>query len=61
MEKIEEFLTFKQLLLFGSHGVGKTSLSKSLEKGVPTEESQSTDGTKIYYYNIFYRCNSKKN
>ena len=61
MEKIEEFLTFKKLLLFGSFGVGKTSLSKSLEKGVPTEESQSTDGKKIYYYNIFYRCNSKKN
>ena len=61
MEKIEEFLAFKKLLLFGSHSVGKTSLTKSLERGVSTEESQNIEGKKINYYNYFYRCNSKKN
>ena len=47
MEKIEEFLSFKKLLLFGSHNSGKTSLTKSMEKGAFTDESQTTDSKKI--------------
>ena len=44
MEKIEEFISYKKLLLFGSHGSGKTSLTKSIEKGVSEENSQSLEG-----------------
>lgn len=43
MEEIEEFISYKKLLLFGSHGSGKTSLTKSIEKGVPEENSQSLE------------------
>ena len=43
MEEIEEFISYKKLLLFGSHGAGKTSLTKSIEKGVPEENSQSLE------------------
>ena len=46
MEKIEEFLSFKKLLLFGSHSSGKTSLTKSIEKGVSSEEESHTTDSK---------------
>ena len=52
MEKIEEFLSFKKLLLFGSHSSGKTSLTKSIEKGVSTEESQTTDSKKLTKFKL---------
>lgn len=41
MERIEEFRSFKKLLLFGSNGAGKTSLSRVLEKDVSKDDSQS--------------------
>ena len=44
MKKIEEFISYKKLLLFGSHRSGKTSLTKSIEKGVSEENSQSLEG-----------------
>ena len=53
MEKIEEFLSFKKLLLFGSHSSGKTSLTKSIEKVVSTEESQKTDCKKLKKLKLF--------
>ena len=47
MEKMEEFISFKKLLLFGSHGAGKTSLTRSLEKDASQDDSQSKN-RKIY-------------
>ena len=44
MEKIEEYISYKKLLLFGSHGAGKTSLTNSLEKDVSENNSQSLEG-----------------
>lgn len=41
MEKMEEFISFKKLLLFGSHGAGKTSLSRVLEKDVSQNRSKN--------------------
>ena len=52
MEKIEEFLSFKKLLLFGSHNTGKTSLTKSIEKGVSTDETQTTDSKKLTKFKL---------
>lgn len=52
MEKIEEFLSFKKLLLFGSHNSGKTSLTKSIEKGNFSEDITHSESRKFMNYNI---------
>jgi len=43
MDKIEEFISYKKILLFGTDKAGKTSLTKCIEKGV-SDESQKEDG-----------------
>ena len=43
MNKIEEFISYKKILLFGSCGSGKTSLTKSIEKDI-SDESNIEDG-----------------
>lgn len=51
MEKIEEFISYKKMLLFGSYGSGKTSLTKSIEKDVSEDDSQIKDGKN--YLNLY--------
>ena len=48
MEDSLEYATYKKLLIFGSEGSGKTSLTKRLEKGSFTEESHSENGNILF-------------
>ena len=53
METKIEFVSYKKLIIFGSEGAGKTSLTSRLESGSFKEESPSTD-CKIFFLNIYY-------
>jgi GTPase SAR1 family protein len=46
MENRSKFLYQKKLLVFGSEGVGKTSLSSILNRNVFNEEEASTEESK---------------
>jgi GTPase SAR1 family protein len=62
MEKTEEFISYKKILLFGSPGSGKTSLIKSIEKDISPDESPEANGKyKIYFLIIIFRYKNKKN
>jgi tRNA A37 threonylcarbamoyladenosine biosynthesis protein TsaE len=39
-----EFTSYKKVLIFGSLGTGKTTLTKSIEKGVFSQESHTDNG-----------------
>lgn len=45
MDKNSEFVSYKKLVIFGSEGSGKSTLTASIEKGVFSEQSH-TDGGK---------------
>jgi len=47
MDNSPEFVSYKKVIIFGSEGVGKTTLTKSIEKGVFTNESHSEQGKYI--------------
>lgn len=42
MDKPQEYLSYKKLIIFGAEKSGKTCLSKSLE-GIPFSESLESD------------------
>ena len=44
MEGSPEFASFKKVVIFGSEGSGKTSLSKRIERGSFTNESHTEAG-----------------
>ena len=44
MENGPEFVSYKKLLIFGTESVGKTTLTKSMEKGAFTNESHTENG-----------------
>ena len=44
MENTPEFISYKKLLIFGTESVGKTTLTKSIEKGTFTKESHTENG-----------------
>ena len=44
MEKPEEYISYKKLLIFGSEDSGKTSLTNSIEKEDESDESKSKEG-----------------
>lgn len=44
MENSPVFVSYKKVLVFGTEGVGKTSLTKSIEKGAFTNESHTENG-----------------
>ena len=43
-----KFISYKKVLVFGATETGKTTLTKSIEKGVFTEESHTENGKLIY-------------
>ena len=47
MEGSTEFVSYKKVLVFGATGTGKTTLTKSIEKGVFTEEAHTENGILI--------------
>ena len=47
MENSLEFVSYKKVIIFGAESVGKTTLTKSIEKGVFTNESHSEQGKYI--------------
>ncbi len=59
MENSPEFVSYKKVLVFGATGTGKTTLSKYIEKGKFTEETQSENGKK-YIFNFSF-INSRRN
>ena len=52
MENSPEFISYKKLVVFGAVGVGKTTLTKSIEKGTFSEEITHSENRKFLYYNI---------
>ena len=44
MDNAPQFVSYKKLLIFGTEGVGKTTLTKSIEKGAFTNESHTENG-----------------
>ena len=52
MENMPEFVSYKKLVVFGAVGVGKTTLTKSIEKGTFSEEITHSENRKFLYYNI---------
>ena len=44
MEATPEFASFKKVIIFGSKGSGKTSLSKRIERGSFTNETPTDNG-----------------
>ena len=44
MEGSPEFVSYKKVLIFGSEGTGKTSLTKRIERGAFTNESHTENG-----------------
>jgi GTPase SAR1 family protein len=44
MENTSEFASYKKLVIFGSEGSGKTTLTSSIEKGVFSEQSHTDNG-----------------
>ena len=52
MENSPEFVSYKKLVVFGAKGVGKTTLTKSIERGTFSEDINPSDYRKFIYYNI---------
>jgi GTPase SAR1 family protein len=55
MDKPQEFLSYKKVIIFGAPKSGKTSLTKSLE-GLPfSEDYEPDEGNSLFILNfIFY-------
>lgn len=44
MEINEKFISYQKVLIFGSHGSGKSSLTKSIEKDISGDDEIPLDG-----------------
>ncbi len=53
MENSPEFISYKKLIVFGAEGVGKTTLTKSIEKGTFSEDITHSENRKIIYFYIY--------
>ena len=58
MENTPEFVSYKKVLVFGSEGSGKTSLTKTFEKGSFTQETHTENGKLSNFIIIYYIKNS---
>jgi GTPase SAR1 family protein len=52
MENLPEFISYKKLVVFGAVGVGKTTLTKSIEKGNFSEDITHSENRKFIHSNI---------
>lgn len=52
MDKTQEFISYKKLIIFGAEKVGKTSLIKSLE-GLAFSENLESDKGNFFQINIY--------
>ena len=52
MENSPDFISYKKLIVFGAVGVGKTTLTKSIEKGNFSEDITHSENCKFLHYNI---------
>jgi len=59
MEATPELASFKKVIIFGSKGSGKTSLSRRLEYGSFSNESP-TDNGKINLFNFYIKLLSQE-
>ena len=48
MELSTEFVSYNKVLVFGATGVGKSTLTKSIEKGIYIEEIHTENDILIY-------------
>lgn len=53
MDKDNEYVSYKKLLVFGAEGSGKTSFSKYLETDGFSSEITHTENGKLIFFNIF--------
>ena len=60
METSSNFVSYKKVLVFGSEGTGKTSLTKKLEQDLFENESHTKDGKIKLIINILYKPLSQK-
>lgn len=60
METSLDFVSFKKVLVFGSEGTGKTSLTKKIEQDLFANESHTKDGKIKLIINILYKPLSQK-
>ena len=44
MDNSPEFSSYKKVIIFGAEGTGKTTLTKSIEKGSFTNETHTENG-----------------
>ena len=61
METSSDFASFKKVLVFGSEGTGKTSLTKKLEQDLFENEPHTNNGKIKLITNILYKPLSQKN
>ena len=67
MEKINDFISFKKLIIFGSKGSGKSTLTNKLQSEIfRTEEFSDISNFNIFYFSInikmfYFRNCIKKN
>ena len=54
MENSPVFISYKKVLVFGTEGSGKTSLTKTLEKGKFCEETSPDTGKNILYFILYF-------
>lgn len=53
MEKDNEYVSYKKLLVFGAEGSGKTTFSKYLEINGFSSEITHTENGNLIFFNIF--------
>ena len=49
MENKAEFVSYKKVIIFGSQGSGKSSLTSRLEKGSFSTENPTEDGNIVFF------------
>ena len=58
MKNAPEFVSYKKVIIFGTEDSGKTSLTKTFEKGSFTEETHTDNGKLLKFIIKLYFKNS---